>query len=190
VSNAVSKVLYDSETELFNPKEMASEFAIGTAVGAVLGGAQTATMNTAKSVTDSVRTAKENQRSKKFYGSDPENIRALVLEGLESAEGSTSRVLAEQYQKKLDSGKSLTGAEISKLVEANEEAFRTESITTIQAAAEEKLTELKRHCPQIREVCCKGLAASIEFYDREVYETVQKQAKESGLIIGAQRNEN
>ena len=142
VNNAVSKVLYDSETELFNPEEMATEFALGTAVGGVLGGMQTAALNTANAVTDSVRTAKENQRSKKFYGSDPENIQALVLEGLESPEGSTSRILAEQYQKKLDSGKSLTGAEITKLVEANEAAFRAESITTIQTAAEEKLTEL------------------------------------------------
>jgi len=49
---------------------------------------------------------------------------------------------------------------------------------------EEKLRKLQHDCAQIRHVCCKGLAASIEFRNREVFEAVQKQAREKGLITG------
>jgi len=49
---------------------------------------------------------------------------------------------------------------------------------------EEKLRKLQHDCAQIRHVCCKGLAASIEFRNREVFEAVQKQARENGLITG------
>ena len=53
---------------------------------------------------------------------------------------------------------------------------------------EERLTRLKNRCGQIRGICCKGLAASVEFYDEKVFATVQKKAKEKGLIIGSGEN--
>ena len=52
----------------------------------------------------------------------------------------------------------------------------------------EKLEELKEQHPQIRQICCKGLAASIEFRDQSVFETAQKAAKEKGLLIGSSEN--
>lgn len=52
----------------------------------------------------------------------------------------------------------------------------------------EKLEELKEQHPQIRQICCKGLAASIEFRDQSVFEAVQKAAKEKGLLIGSGEN--
>ena len=52
----------------------------------------------------------------------------------------------------------------------------------------EKLEELKEQHPQIRQICCKGLAASIEFRDQSVFEAVQKSAKEKGLLIGSGEN--
>ena len=52
----------------------------------------------------------------------------------------------------------------------------------------EKLEELKEQHPQIRQICCKGLAASIEFRNQSVFETAQKAAKEKGLLIGSGEN--
>ena len=60
-----------------------------------------------------------------------------------------------------------------------------EQIASVSAYLEEKLKELQSQYAQIKNICCKGLAASIEFYDREVFETVQKEAKAGGLIIGS-----
>ena len=59
-----------------------------------------------------------------------------------------------------------------------------EHIADTGAYLEEKLRNLQHDCAQIRHVCCKGLAASIEFRNREVFEAVQKQARENGLITG------
>ena len=52
----------------------------------------------------------------------------------------------------------------------------------------EKLEELKEQHPQIRQICCKGLAVSIEFRNQSVFETAQKAAKEKGLLIGSGEN--
>ena len=73
---------------------------------------------------DGVTGAVANYQYKKTYGG---SAAELVQEGLESPEGTQSRTLAEKYQKKLDSGKTLSGAELQMLVNANE----------IQIAAEE-----------------------------------------------------
>ena len=74
---------------------------------------------------DGVTGAVANYQYKKTYGGSSAE---LVQEGLESQEGTQSRTLAEKYQKKLDSGKTLSGSELQRLVNANE----------IQIAAEEK----------------------------------------------------
>lgn len=60
---------------------------------------------------------------KNTYG---DSSRDLVSAGLESPEGTESRNLAEQYQKKMDAGKKLSGSELRRLVAANEAQFATE----------------------------------------------------------------
>lgn len=63
-----------------------------------------------------------------------------------------------------------------------------EHISDVSEYLEEKLRELQRQCGQIKQICCKGLAASIEFQNQELFESVQKRAKESGLITGTAEN--
>lgn len=63
-----------------------------------------------------------------------------------------------------------------------------EQIASVSEYLEQKLHELQGQCSGIKNICCKGLAASIEFSDREIYENIQKKAKESGLIIGGGEN--
>ena len=53
---------------------------------------------------------------------------------------------------------------------------------------EEKLQELQEGCPQIRRICCKGLATSIELSGQAVFDRVLKKAKENQLLIGSGEN--
>lgn len=55
VSNLVSKVAYDRNTDVLNAEQMVKEFGMGAAVGGILGGGQIATMATANAVTDAVQ---------------------------------------------------------------------------------------------------------------------------------------
>lgn len=63
-----------------------------------------------------------------------------------------------------------------------------EHIASISGYLEEKLTELQSRYTQIKHVCCKGLAASIEFQNQEIFEFVQKKVKEYRLLTGAAEN--
>lgn len=60
-----------------------------------------------------------------------------------------------------------------------------EHIADVSRYLEHQLRNLQRQHPQIRHVCCKGLAASIEFHDTALFESVLNQAKTRGLIIGS-----
>lgn len=60
-----------------------------------------------------------------------------------------------------------------------------EQIADTGAYLEEKLKELHSCCASVKGICCKGLAASIEFHTAETVAAVQKKAKAAGLIIGA-----
>ena len=66
----------------------------------------------------------------------------LVAQSLETPEGSLSNKLGQKYQAKLDNGKDLSGHQLGRLVEANEQQFRSEDISKIQSAVEGRLTEL------------------------------------------------
>jgi len=63
-----------------------------------------------------------------------------------------------------------------------------EHIAEVSAYLEEKLTQLQHRCAPIRRICCKGLAASIEFHRPEIFAAVQQHAKEAGLILGSAEN--
>ncbi len=72
---------------------------------------------------------------KKVYGSDAADT---IAEGLESDANTESHKLAEEYKKKNDSGKNLTAYEITKLVDANQVAYKSE----VKADVEAMLAEL------------------------------------------------
>ena len=60
-----------------------------------------------------------------------------------------------------------------------------EHISEVSNYLEKQLLELKRKCSTIKNICCKGLAASIELYDKNLYNDVMPKLKESGLLVGA-----
>lgn len=59
-----------------------------------------------------------------------------------------------------------------------------EHISNVSEYLKEKLTELQSQGPQIKQICCKGLAASIELNDPQIFQSVEKQLKEHGLLAG------
>lgn len=60
-----------------------------------------------------------------------------------------------------------------------------EYIAEVSNYLEEQLFELKGKCTTIKNICCKGLAASIELYDKNLYDDVMPKLKEKGLLVGA-----
>lgn len=118
--------------------DAAEEAAYSAAVGFVSGAVHAVVPATAQSY----RKAKVNSQNKKVYAPTMEDAQALVSEGLESPKGSDSRKIAEELQAKIDGGKKLSGADITRLVAANEQAIRSEDIDTMKTAAAERLKTL------------------------------------------------
>ena len=63
-----------------------------------------------------------------------------------------------------------------------------EHIAEVSNYLEEQLFELKEKCTTIKNICCKGLAASIELYDKNFYDEVMPKLKKNGLLVGAAAN--
>ena len=82
------------------------------------------------------------QNSRYYKSNYGDYAQEVVAEGLESPKGSLSNDLAAKYQAKLDAGKNLNGHQLGRMVEANEQQFRSEDKANIQSAAESRLTEL------------------------------------------------
>ena len=111
ITNSIAKMAYDSDRQVLNPTDSAKEFALGAAVGGVLGGAQTA-------VGAAVNRA-SFQKTGKIYNA-PETASALIDQGLQSPEGTESREIAEKLDKRLSSGKKISNSDLGRLVYANE----------------------------------------------------------------------
>lgn len=60
-----------------------------------------------------------------------------------------------------------------------------EHILEVSNYLEDQLFELKEKCTTIKNICCKGLAASIELYDKNLYKDTMPKLKENGLLVGA-----
>ena len=63
-----------------------------------------------------------------------------------------------------------------------------EHISEVSIYLEHRLSELKQKCQNVKNICCKGLAASIEVIDQKFYENVMSKLKENGLLVGPAAN--
>ena len=91
------------------------------AYSGLLGALSAGMFNSADAVTNTVR---ENNEYRSIYGTSAED---LIASGMESAEGTKSRQLAEQFAKELAGGKQLSGKQLKQLVSANDEAIKAEN---------------------------------------------------------------
>lgn len=91
------------------------------AYSGLLGALSAGMFNSADAVTNTIR---ENNDYRSIYGTSAED---LIASGMESAEGTKSRQLAEQFAKELAGGKQLSGKQLKQLVSANDEAIKAEN---------------------------------------------------------------
>ena len=91
------------------------------AYSGLLGALSAGMFNSADAVTNTIR---ENNKYRSVYGTSAED---LIASGMESAEGTKSRQLAEQFAKELAGGKQLSGKQLKQLVSANDEAIKVEN---------------------------------------------------------------
>ena len=82
-----------------------------------------------------------NHTANKLYGT-PSGTSNLVNQGLEFAEGTEARTLAEKYNTKLTDGKKLSGSQLAHLVEASESQFVTDDKAKLKKSILQKLGEL------------------------------------------------
>lgn len=79
-----------------------------------------------------LRQSRQEAAAKREYGSKTDE---LIAEGLGYEDGTEANEIAQQYKARVDSGKSLTGAQIKHQLEANE-------VQQVETAARERLVEL------------------------------------------------
>lgn len=105
----------------------------GAAMGGIMGGAASVTHNL---LNKADMLPGVNAENKAIYGqSAPE----LVTEAMEI---NPDNAYAQRMQGRLDSGKDISGRQITKLVKQNEAAMRSNDIASIESAAANRLTEL------------------------------------------------
>ena len=103
--------------------------AFDTIAGAISGGVSGSVHTTAANIASNIE-------AKQVYGDGS----GVVAEAKEL--GGDAGVLAEQYQKKLDKGKSLSGGQINRLVETSEKTIKGQDTSKISDAVEARLTKL------------------------------------------------
>jgi len=121
------KMTYASEkeiSELFSSEEALDSLIGGAVLG--LGGGVIGNIGD---------TISENKQALDIYGNGAD----LVAEALDI---DANNAYAQKMQTKLDSGKSLSGGQINRLVEANENALVSQDKGKMKAAVESRLTEL------------------------------------------------
>ena len=59
-----------------------------------------------------------------------------------------------------------------------------EHISVVSLYLENRLNELQMKYTTIKNICCKGLAVSIELIDQETFDNTTSKLKEKGLLVG------
>ena len=127
VSGTVDKTIYDYDKPVFsttdpdaivNPKEMGQEFAMGTAVGGILGGVQVGGVAAANAIT--------NHKLGKIGGDYQVSAEELIEEGLSFAPETEAYQTAQEVKAKVEAGESLTDADLGRVVVANERTMQQE----------------------------------------------------------------
>lgn len=98
ISNIVSKVAYDPETKVFDAAEMGKEFAMGTAVGGILGGAQIGTMKAADAVSGAIQSHEES----KLTENEQKVVDAVVENRIAEAEKDGEKLTSREKNKIYD----------------------------------------------------------------------------------------
>ena len=146
ISGLTQKALYDQdkawysstdEEAVINPGRMAEEFALGTAVGGILGGGQTLGVSALNAGINAENNRRASNLGSQYRGGEQE----LIETGLSFPEGTEAHETAKAVQEKMESGQTVTDADLGRVVYANEQAIRQEERN---APVEETLLEAAR----------------------------------------------
>lgn len=136
-SSVINGVMTD-KWEFSSAEEEVYNFVLGALTAAGMNGGTAlfrGSVNAAGNIGDNVKYGK-------MYKGDVNAQNLLVEEGLASDDGTKSKKLAEKYQSRLKSGKELTGNQLRKLINANEQAIIAEDAASIKSNVSEYLAEL------------------------------------------------
>ena len=95
ISNIVSKVMYDDDTKVFDATEMGTNFAMGTAVGGILGGAQIGAVKGADAVSNAIQTNEDN----KLTENEQKVVDKVVEDRIAEAEKDGNTLTAKEKNK-------------------------------------------------------------------------------------------
>lgn len=137
IGSSIIQGVTTGEWEFSNAEDLAYQFALGVLTAAAMG-APTDIVNTAEVVKNRFS---ENKLNATLYSLAEDQAR-LVETGLEQADDTTSKKLAEKYQKTLEKGKNLSGNQITNLVNANERALQSRDIANIKSEVSSYLEKL------------------------------------------------
>lgn len=138
IGSSIINGIATGEWKFSNIEEYAYNFVLGSLTAVGMNGAS----DIIRGVSRGANNLSENNKYGKMFNGEVDLQKSLVGEGLESADGTLSKKLAEKYQGRLDKGKELSGNQIRKLVNANEEAFILEDIKNIKSNVSEYLSQL------------------------------------------------
>ena len=142
VSGGMEKAIFNPDKEIasktnedaiFHPGTMAKEFALGTAVGGLLGAPQVGAYAIGNKVADN-RVAKVGES---YTGTKEE----LIEEGLSFGEGYEAYKVAKELQQKVDAGEEISSADIGRAVIAINQSTRTDlknALANFDAVTEEE----------------------------------------------------
>lgn len=133
VQDYMNKGWSEAEAKKQSWLDMAEDLAYDALGGVVSGAVHAGPQTTYESVL-------QNRAYQNVYGEN--EVADLVQKGLKSKAGSLSHELAVKYQEKMVKGGTLTGAEINRLVKANEQSILAEDLDNIRNDAAELLTTL------------------------------------------------
>lgn len=131
VSGITEKAVYDKDKAYFsmtdedaivNPGRAAKEFGMGAAVASVLGGGQVGTTFALNALNNRAN----NKQLAEVGNSYQEYAQELIDEGLTFDKDSSAYKTAQALQKKLDSGKKISDADLGRAVVENERAIQAE----------------------------------------------------------------
>ena len=125
MTNGLPEEVAKKQAWLDMAEDLAYDMLGGFVSGSVHAGPQTA-----------YQTVVQNAQAKQIYG---KNADGLVGKALEADQGNA---FAQKMQGRLDSGKNLSGGQMSRLARETETAVRAQDVSAIQSAAAKRLTEL------------------------------------------------
>lgn len=195
ISGIMEKSVYNPDKEIYsttnkdaiiNPSEMAKEGGMGAAVGWLLGGGQTAVGLSSNAVNN----AKRRRRIKQIGDTYSIDTEAVIQEGLESDPNSEAHKIAEELQRKVDAGETISNVELGRAVIANEIEIQKEeqnAPTTLEETAQavvneretDRIGEISKEAEEVENIPAETAKTELKPFNAAQENVAQEPTKEA-----------